>query len=169
MPITTAELHATFKATQTGSNDFGGPLFLPDIDKMLRFTDGVTADKADILWGDMRTLAASATENLDLAGVLTDAFGVVVAAVKVVAVLISADAANTNDVIIGGHATLAVPLFGGTLGTHAIKPGGVFLAAAPGLAGLFAVTPTTFDMLKVMNSGAGTGVTYSIIILARSA
>lgn len=164
-----AELRAYFQATQIGSNDFDGPSFAPVINKILQFTSGTGADQVDILWADERTLSASASENLDLAGVLTDAFGATVTAAELVAILVVAAAGNTNGVVIGGHASAAVPLFGGTLGTHTVKPGGFFYAAGHDAAGLCTITATTADMIKVANSSSGSSVTYQIAILARSA
>jgi hypothetical protein len=163
-----AEIRVIFGATQTGSNDFGGPTFDLMIDKIMQFTSGTGANQADIVWADERTLAASSSEDLDLAGVLADAFGATVAAAEVVAILVIADAANTNNVVIG-DATSPIPLFGGTNPTHAVKPGGVFFAAAPNAAGLLTVGAGSTDDLKVANSSSGTGVTYKIAILARSA
>jgi hypothetical protein len=163
-----AELRVIFGATQTGSNDFGGPTFDLMIDKIMQFASGTGANQADIVWADERTIAASSSEDLDLAGVLADAFGATVAAAEVVAILVIADAANTNNVVIG-DATSPIPLFGGTNPTHAVKPGGVFFAAAPNAAGLLTVGAGSTDDLKVANSSSGTGVTYKIAILARSA
>jgi hypothetical protein len=100
--------------------------------------------------------------------VLTDAFGVVVAGVELVAMLVTADAANTNDVVVGAAAN-PVLLMGGTTPTFSVKPGGWWGFAAPNAVGQAAITNATADGIKVANSGAGTSVTYSIFILARSA
>lgn len=164
----TAELKATFRATQTGSNDFGGPTFAPTIEKLLQFTSGTGANQADILFADERTIAASSSEDLDLAGALTDAFGATVAAAELVALLVIADPGNTNDVVLG-DASAPIPLFGGTNPTFAVKPGGFFFVAAPGAAGQLTVGAGSADDLKVANSSSGTSVTYKIAILARSA
>jgi hypothetical protein len=134
----------------------------------MNFTNGTGAGQADIVWSDTRTLAASATEDLDLAGVLMDAFGATVTAVEVVALYVGAAPGNTNNVVIG-DATAPVPLFGGTNATHAIKPGHFFFAGGPSAAGMFAVGAGATDDLKVANSAAGTAVTYNIAVLARSA
>lgn len=164
-----AELRTTWTISDVGSNDLGGPRFAPVVDKILQFTDGVAANQANIVFADERTLAASATESLDLSGVLTDAFGVTIAAVKLVAIMVIANTANTNSVVVGAAASNAVPLFGGTLGTISVPPGGIFSAAAPGIAGLCTVTAGTGDLLKMTNSSSGTPVTYQIVILARNA
>lgn len=164
----TGELNVRWNITQIGPNALGGQQFNPNIDQLIRIAAGTGLNQADIHWGGVRTLAPSANESLDLAGVLTDAFGTVVAAAKLVALLVIADSANTNDVVLGAAASFPIPLFGGTAGTFAVKPGGWFFVAAPGAAGQLTVTPATADLLRVANSGAGTSVTYRIILLARS-
>lgn len=129
------------------------------------FTDGVLADQAKQVFTDTRTLTASATENLDLAGVLLNVFGTALTFTKIKAIIVKADAANTNDVVLGNHATAAFfPMFGAATHTVKVKPGGMVAFVAPDLAGL-AVTATTADMLMVTNSAGGTSVTYTIIII----
>jgi len=167
MPLR-AEITTRLTAHQTGSNDFGGPNFDPTIEAVLQFTNGTGAGQADILWADERTINASSNDDLDLAGVLTDAFGRTVAAVELVAIMVVAAATNTNNVVVGA-ATNPVPLFGGTSPTVPVKPGGVLLLAAPNAAGLATVTASTGDILRVANSGSGSTVTYKIAVLARTA
>ena len=129
------------------------------------FTDGTGADQAKEVFTDTRTLTASAVENLDLAGVLTDAFGNVLTFTKVKALIIKADSTNVNDVVVGGHATAAFfSMFGAATHTLKVRPGGMFVVTAPDATGL-AVTATTADMLTVTNGGAGTSVSYTIIII----
>lgn len=164
----TSKITLDLSASQTGSNDFGGPEFKPRMRKVLEFASGVGADQADLLWADERTLAASATEDLDLAGVLTDAFGTTITMAEVVAIFVFADADNTNSVVIG-DATSPVPLFGGTNPTFSVKPGGFFCVGAPDASGLLSVGAGSTDDLKIANSSSGTGVTYQIAVLARSA
>lgn len=129
------------------------------------FTDGTGADQAKEIFTDTRTLTASATENLDLAGVLLDAFGNALTFSKIKAIIVRADAANVNDVVLGNHATAAFfPMFGAATHTVKVKPGGMVAFVAPDVNGL-AVTATTADMLTVTNSAGGTSVTYTIIII----
>lgn len=164
----TSRITLELSASQTGSNDFGGPEFSPLMRKVIDFASGVGANQADLLFVDERTLAASATEDLDLAGVLADAFGATITAVEVVAIFIFADAANTNNVVVG-DATAPVPLFGGTNPTFAVKPGGFFCVGAPNASGLLAVGAGATDDLKIANSSSGTEVVYQIAVLARTA
>jgi len=137
---------------------------------LLALSSGVVADQADLIFADQRTLAASGTEDIDLAGTLLDAFGAVINFAKIKAILITAAKANTNNVVVGGKgATGYVGPFGANTHTIAIPPGGVFLIAGPALAGLGAVGAGATDLLKILNSAAGTPVTYDIIIIGTSA
>lgn len=129
---------------------------------------GTGADQADLVWSDTRTLAASATEDLDLAGVLTGALGSTLTFARVKAVVISAAAGNTNDVQVTTPAANGFPLFLAASDGIAVKPGGVVFVFSPG-ATSYAVTAGTGDLLTVTNSGAGTAVTYSIIVIGASA
>jgi hypothetical protein len=51
----------------------------------------------------------------------------------------------------------------------ALGPGGIFLFVNPGAAGIATVTAGTGDILRVDNSGAGTTVTFDIVIIGTSA
>lgn len=167
----TGKLTIDFTATQTGSNDFGGPNFTPQFRHIYNIANGTGDDQADILWMDERTISASSTEDLDMAGVLSDAFGATVTAAEIVGILIDAAAGNTNDVVVGNGTN---PIVGGFLGgsgtqTITIKPGASFVWYSPGDGDGIAVTASTGDILKVANSSSGTSVTYRIAVIARSA
>ena len=135
--------------------------------KILDLANGVAANQANVIWSDQRTIAASTTEDLDLiGGSLTDVFGTAVAPAKVRAIIISAASANTNNVVLGGDVN-SVPFLSAAATTVAIQPGGLYVITAPALAGI-AVTAGTGDILQVANSGAGTTVTYDIIVIGTS-
>lgn len=163
-----AELRFKLTARQTAPHDFGSRAASIAIEKAFPFAHGTLANQADLLWSDERTLAASASEDLDLAGELADAFGATISAVELVAIYVEASAANVNDVVIG-DATQPVPLFGGTNPTLSVKPGGAFMLVAPGATGQATIGAGSTDDLKIANGGSGTSVTYKIAVLARSA
>ncbi len=135
---------------------------------LFQFTPGTTTGKADKLFASTRTLAASATENLDLAAVLTDPLGGTLTFVKVKAIYIKAADANTNSVVVGGAATntFTGPFVDAT-DQISIPPGGAILLMHPGAG--WTVTAATGDILKVTNSSSGTGVTYDVVIIGTSA
>jgi hypothetical protein len=139
--------------------------------KKYEFTwpSGVGADQADRLFTDTRTLAASTSESLDLAGVLTDAFGALITFSRINALIIAAAAANTNNVLVGGAAANQfINWVGDPTDIVTVRPGGLLMLVARDTTG-YAVTAATGDLLKINNSGAGTSVTYDVIALGRSA
>lgn len=138
------------------------------LSKRTRLTSGTGLGAADMQWSDTRTLAASATEDLDLAGSLTGPLGTSLTFARVKLIYVTALAANTNDVQVTRPASNGVPLFLAAGDGLAVKPGGSFLWAAPNAAGV-AVTAATGDLLTMTNSAAGTSVTYSIVIIGASA
>lgn len=167
----TAELKFKFLASQIGSNEFGGPEFNPVLDETYQFANGVAADQADILWTDERAFIASTADPIDLAGVLTNAFGATITAAEIVAILIinasKAGVRNTVTLSVGAGSNPWFGMFGATGDVIKVPPGGTLMLVAPDASGLGAVTAGTGDILTV-TPGAAAG-TYQIAILARSA
>ena len=131
-------------------------------------TSGIASGQADVAYSATRTIAASGTDDLDLAGVLVGAFGTSTF-VRVKSIFVTADAGNTNNVVIGAAAaTQFVGPFGAATHTIALAPGNGFLVTNTGATG-WTVTASSADFLRIANSGAGTSVTYSILIVGASA
>lgn len=156
-------------------SDYTNPLDLESGDSFIKYakqinlTTGTSANQADKRFTDTRTLTASSTEDLDLAGSLTDVFGATLTFARVKFLLVYAAAANTNNVVVGGASSNAWPgPFGATTHTVAVQPGGLLVMQAPG-ATAWPVTPATGDLLHVANSAGGTSVTYDIVIIGASA
>lgn len=162
-------LRAAIAYMLTGTPDLGEAKaqFQGFVDTVMQ--SGTGDNQADKVFADTRTLASSANEDLDLAGgSLVDPLGAPVTFAKVKAIIVRAAAGNTNNVVVGGAAANAFQGgFGAANDTHAVPPGGVFLASAP-KAG-WAVTPGTGDLLRIANSGGGTSVQYDIEIIGTSA
>jgi hypothetical protein len=138
-----------------------------NIDKKYSFSlaSGSGADQADDIFSDTRTLSASGTEDHDLAGGLTNAFGETLTFSIIKAMIFSAAAANTNDVQVSvksanGFVTWALAASDGIT----LRPGGMFCIVNPDATGM-AVTASTGDLLTVTNSSSGTSVTYDMIII----
>ena len=163
----TAEILLSIHAALSGANVGGAaPHYAKDIEKRVQIEPGTGAEGvADLMYAATRTIAASGTDNLDLAGSLVGPLGgAAIASAEVVAVYIEAAAANTNDVVVGGGTNAFVgPL--GAAGTHTRKPGSfLFWSDIKG----WPVTAATADILKVANSAGGTGVDYTVVVIARS-
>lgn len=133
--------------------------------RQLDLAPGSGAGQISKVFHDQRTLAASATEDLDLAASLTDPLGATLTFAKVRLLLVYAAPGNTNLVNVGGASSNGfITPFGDATDVVKVRPGGLLLMTAPDLTGL-AVTASTADLLKIANSGSGTGVTYDIVIL----
>jgi hypothetical protein len=138
--------------------------------KLVELSTGTAAGQADKLYYAKRTIAPSANDDLDLAGVLLDAFGTAITFVRVKGLVVSAVAANTNNVIVGAAASAQWVTLLNATGTITLRPGSTFAAFA-GVADAtgWAVTATTGDLLRVTNGAAGTSVDYEIVIVGASA
>ncbi len=130
---------------------------------------GTGLDQSDVLWHDRRTLASAGTENLDLAGVLTNSFGATATFVKVKLVLIINRSTTAGEkFVIGGHATAAWEGWTTVAGSKiTVGPNGFIALYNPSLAGM-AVTATTGDLLKVENTGSNSNI-YDVVIIGTSA
>jgi hypothetical protein len=132
-------------------------------------TNGTTAGKIDLLYSATRTLTASASEDLDLSGELVDTLGQTCVFADVRMICVVASSANTNNVLVGGAASNQfINWVGNSSDIVVVKPGGILFLYTPTDPG-YAVTAGTGDLLKIANSGAGTGVTFDIYIGGTSA
>jgi hypothetical protein len=160
-------LEVLLQATQTAPQDLGSASFPATIRRSLNLVDGAAAGKANRFFSDTRTIAASGSESLDLAGTLADAFGVTITLARVKLLYVAAADANVNNVVIGGVASNGwITPFGDATDKLVLRPGAfVLLAAGRADATGYAVTASTGDLLQVANSGSGTPVTYTIAII----
>lgn len=163
----TAEVSLTIKGTLSGSGDLGTPKFsITPISELLAFADGTAnVGSTDLMFADTRTLAASATENIDLAGALSNAFGATITAAELVLLFIKAHEDNTNAVNVTRPASNGVPIYLAAGDGRALLPGEYELIVSQ--AGI-AVTASTGDLITITNGAGDTSVTYDILVLARS-
>ncbi len=166
----TSSFKLSANATLTTALDLGTVLAPFSLASSVALATGTGAGQADKVFADTRTLAASATEDLDLAAVLLDAFGAAITFARIKAVIVVADADNTNSVQLTRPAANGVPLFMAAGDGISLRPGGVFawFAGAADATGV-AVTAGTADLLTVTNSAGTTGVDYSVLIVGASA
>jgi hypothetical protein len=163
-----ATLGASVAGSYAGSNPLGSVVFQASQSALLQLAPGTASGQGDLLFSDRRSLAASASENLDLAGVLKDPLGTTLTFGHVKWIYIKAAAANTNDVCVGGAGSNTfVGPFADASDIVCVKPGGVALLAVAAGVG-WVVTPSTGDLLEVANSAGTTGVTYDVIIAGTS-
>lgn len=166
MPVTltTAKVIVTVIAALSSGLDLGS--VRDEINRKVQqvFSDGAGADQANAVFHDRRTLAASGTESLDLAGSLVDGLGRALTFTKIKAVIVIASDGNTNNVQVTRPAANGLPIFLAAGDGLALTPGGIFVFVDPSAAGV-TVTAGTGDLFTLTNSAAGTGVTYDVIII----
>lgn len=162
-----ASIKASISAQHSKALDLGTANLPANLLASLALTDGTGANQADKIFTDTRTLAASANEDLDLAGSLADAYGTTFTLARLKALMIVADASNTNNVRLIRPASNGVPLFLAASDGIDIRPGGVFLWACSDATAV-AITAGTGDLINIANSSGTTSVTYSIILIGAS-
>jgi len=162
--VITAQIEAVYKNLL----DLGTPTDTFLKKTKIELANGTGSSAADLMFHDQRTISASSNEDLDLAGVLANAFGSTLTYVELRALLISASSSNTNNVRLTRPASNGVPLFLAASDGIDIPPGGVFLWSCPA-DGKVTVTAATGDLLNVANSSSGTSVTYDVIVVGCSA
>lgn len=155
-------------ASLTNPLDLSTPVDELDLTFRDTLENGTGADQGNMCWHDTRTLAASANEDLDLAGSLTNAFGATQTFARIKLVMVLARAANTNNVRVTRPASNGVPLFLAASDGIDVRPGGAFVWYAPDATGV-AVTAGTGDLINVANSSGSTSVTYDVVIIGSSA
>ena len=164
----TSKIALSVVANLTGTADLVTPSAPLTLQKTIRLASGTGAGQADLVFSDQRTIAASGNEDLDLAGVLSSALGSTLTFARVKALVVAAAAANANNVIITRPASNGVPIFAAASDAISVRPGGLFAWAASDATAV-AVTAGTGDLINISNSGAGTSVTYDVVIIGASA
>ncbi len=163
----TVQYRSRLAVKNTGAPDIGQATYSSDEAHEVNFAEGTGAGKADRQFSGTRTVSASSSETLDLAGTLANAFGTVTFA-KVKVIRVRAAAGNTNNVVVGGAASNAfVGPFADATDKISIAPGGEFSIVHPGDG--WAVTAGTGDLLQFANSSSGSSVTYDVEIIGASA
>jgi hypothetical protein len=163
-----ARVNMRVEATQVAVAKQATPL----VAASLVLASGTGVGEADRVYADSRTVASAANDDIDLRGVLLDAFGAVLNIAEVVVIgIVNANAdgvANTTALTVGGGSNPFAGIFGTAGDQVVIPPGGMFLIACDGANGLGAAAAGTADILRVAN-GAGAPATYQIVIIGRSA
>lgn len=162
----TSKASVAVQAVFAKSNALSNPKDVLSKTVQKEFANGTSSGQCDLIFRDQRTLTTGNSEDLDLAGGLTDPFGTTLTFVKVKVIIIE-NLSTTQTLTVGGAAANQfINWVGAANDVINIPPGGFFAISAP--AAGFAVTADTGDLLKILNS-AGASCTYNIVILGTSA
>lgn len=92
---------------------------------------GTGLNQADKIFSESAK-SISGNYDVDLAGVLTDSYGAALTFARVKGILITADAANPGNIIVGAAgATIFFGPWGANTHTNNVRPGGALLMFAP--------------------------------------
>lgn len=164
MAITfTGNLDVRFQGFLNNPPDIGSLGQSIDYRQSYTLANGTGAGQANMLWSDTRTINASSSEDLDLAGGLTNVFGSTITFTAIKGIMIKAASGNSNNVLVGGDANGFIGWVSDATDIIVVKPDGIFLLYDPS-AGGYSVTGGTGDILQIANSGAGSSITYDIIL-----
>lgn len=163
-----SSLDVILKATYQDAQDLAIPQTVLKYPVKLSLANGTLANQANLLWHDQRTLAALASEEHDLSGVLTDNFGKVINFARIKLIVVAAAAANPSNIEVGGAAANTFKSFFLNADDEIlIRPGGVFALGATD-ATAYQVTAGTADKLRIKNSSSTGSATYDIILVGTS-
>lgn len=162
-----ANISLAIAAKETKNGDIQSGSSSVNYSKVLQLLNGTGAGQANKMFSDQRTLAASASETLDLDGSLLDAFGVAIAFSSIKAVVFVASESNLDNIAIGGGANPFLSFVGDASDELILPPGGLIVLAAPGDG--FSVTASTADGLDVTNLDAVNAATYDVILIGVAA
>jgi len=159
-----ANIVLKFDIKQTKALDLATVEYPIGLDWTTLLSTGTGANQASQVWTDTRTLSASATENLDLAGSLTNAFGETVTFTRVKVLAIKAASGNTNNVQVQRGSSNGVTLFLAASDGFELRPGAFALFVIPDSTAV-AIAAGTSDILTITNSAGSTSVDYSILVV----
>lgn len=162
----TTELSLNIKAAYTQDLDLQNTLDRLNHTISDSLASGTAAEHADYSFHDTRTLAAT-SEDLDLAGGISNAFGTALTFVKIRCLMIhNKNTTSGHDLAVGGAAANQfINWVSAADDEVVIGPNGILFLWNP--ADGYAVTAGTGDLLKI-DAGANT-VTYDIIVIGTSA
>lgn len=131
------------------------------------FAQGTGAGQVDKLYVYRGTLAASASDTLDLSGSLTDP-------VENACVFVKVKGVYVRQVATDGYTSTGITVAATVTNSAAawnipLKRGGVFLLFDPSATGLFTVTAGTGDLFKITNADGANGADYFVAICGTSA
>lgn len=165
---TTGDVKVTVRVNELGSADLGTPSMVHLLDYSKALTSGTSANMADLVWSDERSVTSGTPDDIDLAGSLSGALGGTLTLLKPVGICIWNKSTTSGQYLtVGADGT--APFYSGYVGgathTRIVQPNGMDCWFSPIDAG--AVTATTADILQV--AAATSTISYRIIVWARSA
>jgi hypothetical protein len=156
----TGSANGSISLTESATTSFTGvkASVTPTFSLNQSFTSGTGSGAIDVKWCIHDTVAASASDTVDLAGSRTNEFGATVTFAKVKVIAVKAATTNTNDVWVGGAAANRFNSFLKDSSVAVVRPGYMLMLWGPGTG--YTVTAATADKLLLKNSSGTTPVVF---------
>lgn len=135
-------------------------------DYTMTYANGTGASQANMWWHDQRSLAGSATEDLDLAGSLTSVFGTTITLTSLKGIFVYAAAANnaSNNLNVTRPASNGITWLLAAGDGISLKPGAMIAWFDPSANGA-TVTAGSADLITFTNSAGTNTIVYDVFIL----
>jgi hypothetical protein len=162
-------LNASLQADVIGTSPLGSLHQNINSQFPLYLTGGTGPGQVDTVYTGTVTIAASGSTTITLQGSVTDAFGTTLTFQHVKAILLTAASGNSNDCVFGpGASSGFTGPFSGTTPAVAVSPGETYLQTKGQASQVgWPVTGST-DVIKIANSGSGSSVSCSIVVVGTS-
>lgn len=138
----------------------------------LDLTSGTGANQADTIFSDTRSLAATATENIDLY-TWSNALGDTQTNARIKLLLIRNKNTATGDVLriggLGNSGAWDSPFNSDHDATVDIQPGGYLILSAPLATGYTVTSSSVNHTLKFANTSASNTLAYDLVVIGASA
>lgn len=157
-------LSVSLAASLRNALDLSEPADIVSFMEAITISDGAGANAANQVWHDRRTLAASSTDTFDLAGSLTNQFGVTVAFARVKLLLIYNETGGGQVQVRQAAANPMSTLFPGGGEGHVVNSPGLSVHWAGDATG-WVVTAGSADAIRVVNLSGVLSAVYNICIL----
>ena len=164
----TTKITLRVNANRTNALDHSIPADALDFLKTFSWATGVALDQADLMFSDQRTLASGASEEMDLAGVLTDGLGATLTFARIKLLFLFSAVVNPGNINVGGAAAngFSTP-FLAAANELVLRPGGFLVLGAPD-ATAYVVTAATGDLLRLEEMSSGGAAIYDIVLIGAS-
>lgn len=163
MSLTTA-INISIAAQDVRTADFSTPNQSIGLQQVINLANGSSANQANLVFADRRTVGASSSDDIDLAGALTTPFGETLTFAKIKVLYIYNRDASLSLVVRPKASNGWCGFLAGTTPTLTIGPGGCLLLVAPDANGYGSITAGSADIMQIYNAG-GASVDYDIAIV----
>lgn len=160
----TGKVNLRFDFENTSTQDSGSKSAKITKSSLLTLLDGTGLSQVQKIYADSNSVAQSVNTDYDLAGVLTDQFGVALTFTAIKGILVVAGSANPGNLTVGNVTNGITSPFGAATHSQIVAPGGWYGNFNPQAAG-FTVTAATADLLRIASAATAGTYTFDVYVI----